>query len=81
MRCNILLQKTCQYCGNRFTAKTAVTQFCLDTYAKKAYKQRKRNGKIEVAVKEETEKAFYNPAIAQMEFRTVEEACQLINAS
>jgi predicted DNA-binding transcriptional regulator AlpA len=37
--------------------------------------------KIEVAIKEETEKAMYNPAISQKEFLTVEEACQLINAS
>ncbi len=81
MSSNIRLQKTCQHCGNRFTAKTTVTQFCSDTCAKRAYKQRKRNEKIEVAIKEETEKALYNPAIAQKEFLTVEEACQLINAS
>jgi excisionase family DNA binding protein len=37
--------------------------------------------KIEVAIKEETEKALYNPAISQKEFLTVDEACQLINAS
>lgn len=78
---NIRLQKTCQHCGNRFTAKTTVTQFCSDTCAKRAYKQRKRNEKIEVAIKEENEKALYNPAIAQKEFLTVEEVCQLINAS
>jgi len=81
MSSNIRLQKTCQHCGNRLTAKTTVTQFCSDTCAKRAYKERKRNEKIEVAIKEETEKALYNPAIAQKEFLTVEEACQLINAS
>ena len=81
MSSNIRLQKTCQHCGNRFTAKTTVTQFCSDTCAKRAYKQRKRDEKIEVAIKEETEKAMYNPAISQKEFLTVDEACQLINAS
>ncbi|PJJ76468.1 hypothetical protein BXY57_2088 [Thermoflavifilum aggregans] len=68
MSSNIRLQKTCQYCGNRFTAKTTVTQFCSDTCVKRAYKPRKRNEKIEVAIKEETEKALYNPAIAQQEY-------------
>ena len=53
MSSNIRLQKTCQHCGNRFTAKTTVTQFCSDTCAKRAYKQRKRDAKIEVAIKED----------------------------
>jgi excisionase family DNA binding protein len=81
MSSNIRLQKTCQYCGERFTAKTTVTQFCSDDCAKRAYKKRKRDEKVEAAIKQETEKALYNPAIAQKEFLTVEEACQLINAS
>lgn len=34
-----------------------------------------------MAIKKETEKALYNPAISQKEFLTVDEACQLINAS
>jgi len=62
MSSNIRLQKTCQHCGNRFAAKTTVTQFCSDTCAKKAYKQRKRDEKIEVAIKEETEKFLRLPA-------------------
>jgi hypothetical protein len=59
------LQITCQHCITRFTANTTVTQFCLDACAKRAYKQRKRDEKIEVAIKEETGKAMYNPAISQ----------------
>jgi excisionase family DNA binding protein len=81
MSSNIRLQKTCQHCGNRFTAKTTVTQFCSDHCAKRAYKKRKRDEKIEVAIKVETKKAMYDPAISQKEFLTVDEACQLINAS
>jgi excisionase family DNA binding protein len=81
MSSKIRLQKTCNYCGEKFTAKTTVTQFCSDNCAKRAYKKRKRDEKIEVAVKEEAEKAIYNPAISQKEFLSIEEACQLISAS
>lgn len=81
MSSNIRLQKTCQFCGDHFTAKTTVTQYCSDNCSKRAYKKRKRDEKIEVAVQQETEKALYNPAISQKEFLTVDEACQLINAS
>jgi excisionase family DNA binding protein len=81
MSSNIRLEKICQHCGVQFTAKTTVTQFCSDTCSKRAYKQRKRNEKINVAIKDETEKANYNPSISQKEFLTVDEACQLINAS
>lgn len=81
MSSNIRLQKTCQFCGEKFTAKTTVTQFCSDNCAKRAYKKKKRDEKIEVAVKKETERISYNPTISQKEFLSIEETCQLINAS
>jgi len=81
MSSNIRLQKTCNYCGGKFTAKTTVTQFCSDNCAKKAYKKRKRDEKIEVAVQQEAEKALYDPAVSQKEFLSIDEACQLVNAS
>lgn len=43
--------------------------------------KRKRDEKVETAIKQETEKAIYNPTISQKEFLTIDEACQLINAS
>lgn len=64
-----------------FTAKTTVTQFCSDDCAKKAYKKRKRNEKIEVTIHKEAETKAYNPGIAQKEFLTIDETCQLIHAS
>lgn len=81
MSSNIRLQKSCQFCGEKFTAKTTVTQFCSHNCAKRAYKKKKRDEKINTAVQQETEKATYNPAISNKEFLTVDEACQLINAS
>lgn len=81
MSSNIRLQKTCNYCGEKFTAKTTVTQFCSDNCAKRAYKKKKREEKTDVAIQQEAEKALYDPAISQKEFLSIDEACQLINAS
>lgn len=69
------------FCGDTFTAKTTVTLFCSDTCAKRAYKQRKRDEKIEAAIQTETTKSVYDPVISQKEFLTIEEAGHLINAS
>lgn len=81
MSSNIRIEKSCQFCGNNFTAKTTVTQFCSDDCAKKAYKKRKRDQKIEVATQKETETKPHNPGISLKEFLTIDETCQLINAS
>ncbi|HEV7782208.1 MAG TPA: helix-turn-helix domain-containing protein [Chitinophagaceae bacterium] len=79
MSSNIRLEKTCQFCGEYFTAKTTVTQFCSDDCAKKAYKKRKRDQKIHVAVKKETDVQI--ATLSEKHFLTIEEACKLINAS
>jgi excisionase family DNA binding protein len=47
MSTNIKVQRICQYCGNEFTARTTVTQYCGDYCAKRAYKARVRAAKIE----------------------------------
>ncbi len=81
MSSNIRIEKSCQFCGNHFTAKTTVTQFCSDDCAKKAYKKRKRDQKIEVAIHKEAATKSFDPVVLQKEFLTVDETCQLINAS
>ncbi len=81
MSSNIRIEKSCQFCGNHFTAKTTVTQFCSDDCAKKAYKKRKRDQKIEVAVHKKAAAKTFNPVVLQKEFLTIDEICQLINAS
>lgn len=55
--------------------------FCSDSCAKRAYKKRKRDEKVGIAIKQEAEKSAYNSVISDKEFLTIEEACQLINAS
>ena len=83
MSSNIRLEKTCNFCGNPFTAKTTVTQFCSDNCAKRAYKQRKRSAKIETAIQEEKQKvaASFNPVVVQKDFLSIDETCQLLGAS
>jgi excisionase family DNA binding protein len=83
MSSNIRLEKTCNFCGNHFTAKTTVTQFCSDNCAKRAYKQRKRSAKIETAIQEEKQKvtASFNPVVVQKDFLSIDETCQLLGAS
>ncbi|KQC33387.1 hypothetical protein AAU57_08725 [Nonlabens sp. YIK11] len=49
MSSNIRIKRVCQHCEKEFTAKTTVTKYCGDTCAKRAYKARKRNEKIEAA--------------------------------
>ena len=83
MSSNIRLEKFCNFCGKRFTAKTTVTQFCSENCAKKAYKQRKRSAKIETFIQEEKQKAIalFNPVVTQKDFLSIEETCHLLGAS
>ena len=65
-----------------FTAKTTVTQYCGDTCAKKAYKERKRLEKLEQANKKTV--ASINIEIEQIkakEFLTASDAAKLLNCS
>lgn len=81
MSTNIRLQKTCQHCGNKFTAKTTVTAFCSDNCAKRNYKKRKREEKLQVAIQKENEIKPFNPVVAEKVFLSIDETCQLIGAS
>lgn len=52
MSSNIQVQRICKQCGNKFTARTTVTQYCGDACSKRAYKERIRLSKIEASNKE-----------------------------
>lgn len=55
MSSNITVTRKCIECGNLFTAKTTVTQFCSAKCNKRNYKKRKRNEKVLT-----TENALFN---------------------
>ena len=68
MSSNIRLEKMCHFCGVKYIAKTTVTQFCSDNCAKRAYKVRLREKKVQDAIKEENSISSYNSVVSQKEF-------------
>lgn len=82
MSSNIRINKICQYCRSEFVAKTTVTKFCSDDCAKRAYKLRIRNEKLELAVKAtENELSEMTPNLNSKEFLNINEAGQLLGSS
>lgn len=82
MSSNIQIQRICQHCGNEFTAKTTVTQYCGDNCAKRAYKARQKTAKIDSSNKQT--KAIRNKSIEELkskEFLTIRDTASLINCS
>lgn len=82
MASQIRIQRICQHCGNEFTAKTTVTKYCGDVCSKRAYKARKKAGKIE-ASNEETKAILEKPLthIQGKDFLSISEVCQLFKVS
>lgn len=82
MSSNIRLERICQYCGKDFIAKTTVTQYCGDVCAKRAYKAKQKQVKVE-ASKEEM-KAIREKSVAELnakEYLSITETCQLLGLS
>ena len=82
MSSNIQVQRICQHCGNEFTARTTVTQYCGENCAKRAYKARKRGEKIEVSNKQTVQiKTQPIEILKAKEFLTIKEVASLLNCS
>jgi excisionase family DNA binding protein len=81
MSSKMYLDKTCQYCGNHFVARTTVTKFCSDECAKRAYKVRIRDQKIQATIDLDNTIRPCNPVISQKEFLSIRETTILIGAS
>ncbi|QDH80449.1 helix-turn-helix domain-containing protein [Echinicola soli] len=82
MSSNIRVHRICQYCNAVFVAKTTVTKYCSDACAKKAYKQRKKEEKLE-ASNRETENIVQAPlrALKEKEYLNLDDVCELLNIS
>ncbi len=87
MSSNLYIPKNCKYCGNAFTARTTVTKYCSDTCAKRAYKARKREEKIQATLTKDMQQPkevvqVINPnAVNNKDFLSVTEVSQLIGVS
>lgn len=82
MSSNIRVPKICQHCGTEFIAKTTVTQFCGDGCAKRAYKKRIRDAKVQEIAPVAIQKHNFNQQqVAEKDFLSIEETCKLLGAS
>lgn len=82
MSSNIQVQRICQHCGEEFTARTTVTQYCSNTCNKRAYKARLKISKIEVSNKET--QRIKNQPIEELKakaFLSIAETCKLVGIS
>ena len=88
MSSNLYIPKTCLQCGNLFTARTTVTKYCGDNCAKRAYKARKRQHKIEESLKETKEQqvlqkvaTISSDSLSNKDFLSITDASKLIGVS
>jgi excisionase family DNA binding protein len=82
MSSNIHINRICQHCKKEFIARTTVTKYCSDNCAKRAYKLRMKEGKIQ-ASHEETRSLKERPIeeIKSKEFLSIAEAGKLLGIS
>ena len=82
MNTKIRIQRICKHCGEEFTARTTVTQFCGDNCAKRAYKVRLRQAKIEKS-NAETQAIRDKPLedLRAKDFLSIAETCALLGLS
>lgn len=82
MSSNIRITRICQLCGNSFTAKTTVTKYCGDNCAKKAYKLRMKEEKIQKSLTETANTINQDWMVAnQKSFLNVKETCVYMGIS
>ncbi len=88
MSSNLYIPKTCQHCGNLFTARTTVTKYCSDSCAKKAYKARKRKEKVDAALQEtkanqeaQDSVTVSTDSLSNKDFLSITDASKLIGVS
>lgn len=82
MSSNIYVQRICQHCGNEFTARTTVTKYCSDICAKRAYKLRKKEEKVDQSNQETLAiKSAPIKAIQEQDFLNIQETCELLGIS
>ena len=82
MASNIRVKKICENCSKEFEARKTTTKTCSDACAKKLYKNKKRDEKIE-SVTINTTLMKYNEMeeVKAKEFLTVADLAKLLNCS
>lgn len=82
MSSNIRIARICQHCGKKFEAKTTVTKSCSDLCAKRLYKAKQKEKKIETS-NQETKTIINKPIedLKELKYLTVEQAAKLLSMS
>lgn len=81
MKSKMRINKICAYCGKEFVAQKITTKCCGDNCAKRFYKFKKKQEKIELNnIEVETIKAKPFEEIRHKEFLTVSEVAKLLNS-
>lgn len=75
MSSNIRIEKTCEWCGNKFIAQTTVTRFCSKRCAEHSYQARLRNEKVQRAQSIEPK---YLTEVKEKDYLTVAETATLL---
>jgi excisionase family DNA binding protein len=82
MSSNIRVNRICQYCRKEFEARTTVTKTCSDYCAKRLYKQKHKQAKIEKSDAEvKVIKLKPIEDLKAKEFLTVKDLSKLLNCS
>ena len=80
MTSHIRINKSCLNCGKQFVAKTTVTKYCGAVCAKKAYKKRKRDERLNNAVALSLTDG-YSEFLKIKEFFSIKESSMLLGLS
>ncbi|WP_137403706.1 helix-turn-helix transcriptional regulator [Echinicola rosea] len=82
MSSKIRIQRICYQCGREFTAKTTVTKYCGDICAKKAYKKRKKDEKIQQSNIEAIKQSQLPiKKLEEKSFLSINDTCKLLGIS
>ena len=78
MSSNIEIEKTCQWCGKTFIARTTVTAYCSHRCSGLAYKERKRQKMVEQCREEQKRVQTGQAEIQEKDFLSPRDAAQLL---
>lgn len=82
MSSNIRIQRICYQCGSEFTAKTTVTKYCGDICAKRAYKKRKKDEKIQQSnIEAVRQSKLPIRKLEEKSFLSINDTCKLLGIS
>ncbi len=82
MSSTINIVRICEFCGNRFTAKTTVTKHCSQRCSSRAYKARKREEKIDNSNAITAKIIANTPAdLNNKEYLSITEVCRLVGVA